>query len=163
LAHEAHLVLESLLGPVDSNLGHRAPASRHRLLDLGDDAYTVGRPHPMIDPETRLERVREEARAEGLGVLLLDLVLGRGADPDPAGGLAREFEAARAAAAAAGRRLLAVASVVGTPGDPQNLSEQLERLAAAGIQVLSTNAEAARFAALLVRPDVSASLLETPS
>lgn len=163
LAHEAHLILESLLGPVDSNLGHPAPASPHRLLDLGDDAYTVGRPHPMIDPETRLELLRKDGRSEGLGVLLFDLVLGRGADPDPAGGLAREFEAARTATATEGRQLLAVASVVGTSGDPQDLAEQVDKLEAAGIQVLPTNAEAARFAALLVRPDLSVNLLETPS
>jgi FdrA protein len=148
---------------VDSNLGHPAPGSPHRLLDLGDDAYTVGRPHPMIDPETRLELLRKDARAEGLGVLLFDLVLGRGADPDPAGGLAVEYEAARAAAAAAGRRLAAVASVVGTSGDPQGLARQVSRLEAAGIEVLPSNAEAARFAALLVRPELSETLLEARS
>jgi FdrA protein len=163
LAHEAHLILEPLLGPVDSNLGHPAPGSPHRLLDLGDDAYTVGRPHPMIDPETRLELLRKDARAEGLGVLLFDLVLGRGADPDPAGGLAVEYEAARVAAAAAGRRLAAVASVVGTSGDPQGLARQVSRLEAAGIEVLPSNAEAARFAALLVRPELSETLLEARS
>jgi FdrA protein len=163
LAHETHLILEPLLGPVDSNLGHAAPGSPHRLLDLGDDAYTVGRPHPMIDPDTRLELLRTEARADGVGVLLFDLVLGKGAHPDPAAGLATEFEAARADAEAAGRPLAGVASVVGTPGDPQNLAGQVSRLEAAGIEVLPTNGEAARFAALLVRPELSDSLLETPS
>jgi FdrA protein len=133
----------------------------HRLLDLGDDEYTRSRPHPMIDPQIRTELILEAGRSPKVGVLLLDLVLGHGAHPDPAASLAAAIREARATAQAAGRRVLAVASVVGTAGDPQNLQAQVRQLADAGAEVIPTNAEATRFAALLVRPELSHVLLET--
>jgi hypothetical protein len=130
-----------------------AGARRHRLLDLGDDAFTVGRPHPMIDPDARADRIVDAARDKDVAVLLLDVVLGRGAHGDPAGVVARAFERARAAAAADGRRIEGVASVIGTAHDPQGLEAQVARLSQAGIEVLGSSAEAARFAGLLVEPD----------
>jgi FdrA protein len=149
LAHEAHLLLDALLG-------HEVPS---RILDLGDDQYTVGRPHPMIDPQTRTDMILKAGR-ETTGVLLVDLVLGRGSHPDPAESLAATVRQASEAAGAAGRRLIPVASVVGTVGDPQDLAGQITQLERAGIEVLPTNAEAARFAALLVKPALAEQLLE---
>jgi FdrA protein len=149
LAHEAHLLLESLLG-------RDVP---HRILDLGDDQYTVGRPHPMIDPQTRIDLILK-AGEEKAGVLLLDLVLGRGSHPNPAGPLAVGIRHAAETAAAAGRRLVAVASVVGTAADQQGLANQVTQLEDAGVEILPSNAEAARFAALLVRPELAGRLLE---
>jgi FdrA protein len=149
LAHEAHLLLESLLG-------HDV---RQEVLDLGDDQYTVGRPHPMIDPQPRTDMILKAGR-ERAGVLLVDLVLGRGSHPDPAGPLAEAVRQAGEAAKTAGRRLVAVGSVVGTAGDPQGLAGQVATLEAAGIELLPTNAEAARFAALLVKPELAERLLE---
>jgi hypothetical protein len=61
---------------------------------------------------------------------------------------------------AAGRRLVAVASVVGTEGDPQGLAAQRAQLEASGIEILPTNAEATRLAALMIKPELSAELLE---
>jgi FdrA protein len=151
LAHEAGLVLEPLVG-----------AGGYRLVDLGDDEFTRGRPHPMIDPEARAFRVRQAGDAPGVGVLLLDLVLGRAVHPDPATPLAAAVSDARRAAVAGGRDLVAVASVVGTDGDPQDLRRQIATLEAAGVEVLPSNAQAARFAALLVRPELERSLLEAP-
>lgn len=158
LAQEARLLLEPLLGPV----GFNGPATRgpHRILDLGDGAYTVGRPHPMIDPEARAERIRAAGRASGVAVLLFDLMLGRGAHPDPAGSVATAVREARATAERDGRRLLAVASVVGTRHDPQDLARQSAQLEEAGVAVLPTNAEAARFTALLLEPTLGPRLLE---
>ncbi len=157
LAHEACLIMEPLLGPVRSNIGHEAVDSPHRVLDIGDDAFTVGRPHPMIDPESRLEVLRQEAQSEAVGVLLFDLVLGHGAHDDPARPLAAAFRETRAVA---GGRLTGVASVVGTADDPQGLARQVAQLEDAGIEVLPSNAQAARFAALLTRPELAADLLE---
>jgi FdrA protein len=149
LAHEARLLLESLLGPVADGWGHR-------ILDLGADEFTVGRPHPMLDPEARDARVREAGRSADVGVVLVDLVLGRGAHPDPARSLAA---AVRDARETAGRPLLVVASVVGTDADPQGLRGQVEKLEAAGIEVLPSNAQAARFAALALNPQLASSML----
>lgn len=161
LAYEAQLLLEPLLGPVASNLGIGRESSPHRLLDLGADEFTGSRPHPMLDPEARATRVREAGGAREVGVLLLDLVLGRAVHPDPAAPLAAAIRAARAAAAAGGRSLAVVASIVGTPEDPQGLAAQAAALEGAGAEVLPSNAQAARFAALLVRPAIVASLLPT--
>ncbi len=159
LAHEAQLVLEPLVGPVASNLAAGGGESPHRILDLGADELTVGRPHPMLDPEPRAARVRAAGRDSGVGVVLLDLVLGRAAHPDPAGPLAAAIRDARAAAAADGRSLAVVASVVGTAGDPQGLHGQTAALAAAGAEALPSNAQAARFAALVLRRELASELL----
>ena len=113
----------------------------------------------MIDPQTRTDMILKAGR-EKAGVLLVDLVLGRGSHPDPAESLAAAVRQASEAAKAAGRRLIAVASVVGTVGDPQDLARQVTQLERAGIEILPTNAEAARFAALLVKPELAGMLLE---
>jgi hypothetical protein len=149
LAHEAHLVLDSLLGR----------DAGHTILDLGDDQYTVGRPHPMIDPQTRTDMILKAGK-ERVGVLLVDLVLGQGSHPDPAAPLAAAIRQASDMAAAAGRRFVAVGSVVGTAGDPQELGGQVAQLEGAQIELLPSNAEAARFAALLVKPELAETLLE---
>ena len=148
LAHEAHLILELLLGSI-----------AHRIVDLGDDEYTRGRPHPMIDPSQREAMVREAGEARDVGVLLLDLVLGRAAHADPAPSLAAAIRDARSRAEQDGRALVVVASIVGTAQDPQGLASQLAALENAGAVVLPSNAEAARFAALALVPDLAARLL----
>jgi FdrA protein len=158
LAHEARLILEPLLGPVGGNLGPTG-AGPHHILDLGADEFTRGRPHPMIDPSTRNARVREAGRAADVGVVLLDVVLGRAAHPDPARGLADAIRDARDEAARGGRSLVAVVSVVGTDRDPQGLRDQIAALEAAGAEVLPSNAQAARFAALALEPDLAATVL----
>lgn len=160
LAHEAELLLGPLLGEIAFNPPAASAAAGHRILDLGDDRYTVGRPHPMIDPQTRAERLRAAGADPVVGVILVDLVLGKGSHPDPAGPLVGAWQEARREAAASGRPLVAVASVVGTAGDPQRLDRQVARLEEAGIAVLPSNAEAARFAALVAKPDLADHLLE---
>lgn len=120
------------------------------VLDLGDDEYTVGRPHPMIDPGARAEHVAAAGNRPGIGVVLVDLVLGHGASPDPATPLADAARAARAAAAADGRDLVVVGSVCGTDADPQGIDRQRTILADAGVLVCPSNAAAARLAATLV-------------
>jgi FdrA protein len=151
LAHEAALILASLVGPVNGNVGGGTEAGRasspHRVLDLGADEYTLGRAHPMIDPTARVAHVLEAGRDPEVAVLLIDVVLGHGAAADPAGDIAPAVEAARATARAQGRGLGVVATVVGTAGDPQGLAGQVARLEAAGAWVLPSNAQAARAAA----------------
>jgi FdrA protein len=157
LAHEARLVLDAWLGSAGPGADS---GGRHRILDLGADEYTVGRPHPMLDPIQRDAMVREAGREPGVGVLLLDLVLGRGTHPDPARSLAAAVAEARAAATGAGRELTVVASVIGTAGDPQGLRGQIVALEAAGVHVLPGSAQAARFGALALEPTLAPRLLE---
>ncbi|WP_326829742.1 FdrA family protein [Streptosporangium sp. NBC_01810] len=106
--------------------------------DFGDDAYTVGRAHPMIDPTLRLEALAEVPPGE---VVLLDVVLGHGADPDPAATLAP------AIAGAVARGVTVIVALIGSGGDPQGLNTQAEALNAAGATVFTSNARAAGHAA----------------
>ena len=158
LAHEARVLLEPLLGAIGSE-APTDPERIHRILDLGADEFTRGRPHPMIDPSERAARVREAGARPEVSVLLVDLVLGRAAHPDPAGPLAAAVREARAAAGRDARSLAVVASVVGTERDPQGLRAQIGTLEAAGVEVLPSNAQASRFAGLLVNPELGAAML----
>jgi succinyl-CoA synthetase alpha subunit len=155
LAHEACLLLEPLIGPVGFNPESGLGNCPHRILDLGDDAYTVGRPHPMIDPQKRIEFILKAGCSRQVGVLLLDFVLGKGSHPNPAEPVVEALKKAILEAQADGRKLFVVASVIGTSMDPQNLSSQVTQLEDAGVEVFDTNAEATRFAALLVKSDLS--------
>ena len=154
LADEAMLVATGELGGIRSNiplspdlaLGADLAADGHAVIDFGDDALTRGRAHTMIDPSLRLERIATEAADPSCGVLLLDLVLGHGAHPDPGPELAAAVGGARATAAGAGRDLPVVVSLTGTRGDPQGLARTAEALAAAGAAVHLSNAAATRAA-----------------
>jgi FdrA protein len=136
LCQEAALVLRELPG-------------EHALVDLGADEFTLGRPHPMIDFRLRNEKILAAAKEPATAVILLDVVLGHAAHPDPAGALLPAIQEARAQAAAAGRHPVFVASVCGTPADPQPLAEQEGTLSAAGVLLAPSNALAARLAARL--------------
>ncbi|HUS17735.1 MAG TPA: acyl-CoA synthetase FdrA [Chloroflexia bacterium] len=153
--YEAMLLLQPILGGIYSNtplapewaLPDAHHSTGHTCLDLGADEFTVGRPHPMIDLTARAERLVAEAEDPTVAVLLLDVVLGYGAHPDPAGGLGPAIREARARAG--GRPLAVVASICGTDADPQRLSEQRNTLRAAGVILAPSNAAAARLAAAI--------------
>jgi FdrA protein len=121
-----------------------APDGAHTMVDFGDDALTGGRAHPMIDPTLRLDHLARAAADPATAVLLLDVVLGHGAEPDPAALLAPAIEAA-------GRPV--VVAVVGTDGDPQGLERQVRALVAAGAEVHLSNAGATRRALELLPTD----------
>jgi FdrA protein len=131
--------------PVDKGA---APAGGpgHLALDLGDDEFTVGRPHPMIDPAARIERIVQEANDPSTAVIVLDVVLGYAGHEDPAGVLAPAIVQAREAASRAGRHLTVLAFACGTEEDPQRLSEQQRLLLDAGAVVLPDSTTAARVA-----------------
>ncbi len=155
---EAVLLLSESLGSVTSNTpaggatraGDPWSSEGHFVVDLGDDEFTRGRPHPMIDQRLRLERLAREAADPTVAVVLFDVVLGYGAHPGPAEELASAVERARRAAAAEGRTTVFVASVCGTAGDPQGLEATEARLRDAGVLLAQSNAQAARVAASIV-------------
>ncbi len=154
LCYEAQQVLKPILGNIYSNAplnkdyklkdSHRS--ERHTCLDLGEEEYTVGRPHPMIDAYLRSERLIYEAARSDVAVILFDIVLGYVASPDPAGDLLPAIKEAKKAAMKKGRKLAFVSHVCGTEKDPQGLNEQEEKLRAEGVMVLPTNALASRAA-----------------
>jgi succinyl-CoA synthetase alpha subunit len=123
----------------------------HVFLDLGDDAYTRGRPHPMIDPALRNEMLRAQGEDASVAALLFDVVLGFGAHSDPAHDLTLALDAARSRARSQGRSLALIGHVCGTDGDPQGKAAQVARLEAAGALVAGSNIEAAQLAARLAR------------
>ena len=130
LASEARIIATGLLG-----------SEGHTFVDFGDDEYTSGRAHPMIDPTLRLEHLERAAADPETAVLLLDVVLGHGAEPDPA---------ALLAPALAGVQKPVVVAVVGTAADPQGRDRQVQALADAGAEVQLSNARATRRAVELL-------------
>ncbi len=149
LCYEAQVVLTSLLGPVHSNIpltpdrGLPAPEHAHVCLDLGEEEYTRGRPHPMIDPAARREILQQDAFGPDVAAVLLDVVLGYGSHADPAG------EIAGTCAGIVDSGAAVVAYVLGTHGDPQGFEAQRRTLREAGAIVTQTAAGAARVAAAI--------------
>jgi len=159
LAYEALLFMQDYVPAVYSNapldkeyrLADSLVSQEHTIVDLGEDEFTVGRLHPMMDNDLRIRRLEKEASDPQVAVILLDVVLGHGAHPDPAGELAPAIAAARAAAAQAGRYLEVVAVVCGTDEDPQDLEAQVAQLEGAGALVETSNDAAVRYVGQLVR------------
>jgi FdrA protein len=156
LCYEAQVIWKDMLAaPVYSNaplpgrptLPDSTQSYQHSAVDLGEEEFTVGRPHPMIDNDLRIRRLLQEARDPEVAVVILDCVIGYGAHLDPAAELAPAILQARHLAEG---ELLFVASVTGTEQDPQRLSAQVAALQAAGAIVCTSNAAAARLTGLLV-------------
>ena len=123
-------------GPIGSEAG------AHVLLDLGDDEFTKGKPHPMIDPTVRSPALRDALTSADTAVVLLDVVIGYGSHSDPAGEITSVLNDVPRES-----RPTIIASVTGTDADPQSRSMQIAKLQAEGIQVAQSNARAARLAA----------------
>ena len=155
---EAQLIWRDLLGPVHSNaplapelqLTDPLRSVADTMIDLGEDEFTVGRPHPMIDFTLRNQRIIAEAQDPEVAVVLLDFVLGYGANMQPLADAMPAISAAFAAARKARRKVCIVASVTGTDADPQCRAAVARGLADAGVLVLPSNAAAARVAARIV-------------
>ena len=118
-------------------------AQAYALVDLGDDQYTRGRPHPMIEPELRNEHIARALKDKRVGVILLDVVIGYGAHADPAGLIVEALRSAKSTKPV-------IASVTGTEDDPQVYSRQVRKLERSGVIVAESNAQAARIAAKAV-------------
>jgi FdrA protein len=159
LAYEALLLLQDYLPAVFSNaplnkdyhLTDSLVSKGHTIIDLGEDEFTVGRLHPMLDNELRIRRLEVEANDPQVAVILMDVVLGYGAHPDPASKLAPKIAEVRAKAKSAGRYLEVVAVVSGTDEDPQDLNSQVQKLKEAGAVVETSNDKAVRFTGRLLR------------
>lgn len=115
-----------------------ATSIEHTFIDFGDDDFTRGRPHPMIDPSQRLARLVQEARDPSVGVIVLDFILGYGAHEDPAGVMIPALVEAKQIAAAEGRHLEILGYVLGTDLDSQSLAEQTAKLSEVGVTIASS-------------------------
>ena len=159
LAYEALLILQNYLPAVYSNaplnkklrLVDSLVSQEHSIIDLGEDEFTVGRLHPMMDNDLRIRRLEKEASDPEVAVILLDVVLGFGAHPNPASELAPAIAKARKIAEDGGRYLEVVAVVSGTDEDPQDMTAQIQMLEEAGAVVETSNDVAARYVGRLLR------------
>jgi FdrA protein len=149
LAYETLLGLQASLSPIYSNapitnnqlLKDPLHSEAHTIIDLGDEFFMVGRLHPMIDNDLRIRRMRQEAADSEVGMILLDVVLGEGSHPDPAGELAPVIKEIS-------EKKEIVAIVIGTEDDPQNLQSQIDQLKEAGAIVFRTATEAVEYISL---------------
>jgi succinyl-CoA synthetase alpha subunit len=159
LEYEALVILSRLIGEVYSNapldprlkLPDSYRSVKDSIIDLGEEEFTAGRAHPMIDPTIRRMRLIEEAKDPEAAVILMDIMLGYGCHPDPAGAMLDAIEEAKKIAKSNDRVLPILAHVCGTEDDPQRRSEQESKLKHAGVYVFPTNALMAIAGALLSR------------
>lgn len=159
LADEALIMFDREIGGIYSNNQSKEEfippdpnkSIKHTIVDLGDDVYTVGRPHPMIDPSTREDRIKIEAEDEEMAVLLLDMVLGYGSHPDPAGAILDSLLDAKKKAEDRGGYLSIVTSITGTEGDFQNIHETKKKLESIGCVVMPSNFQASTLALEIMR------------
>ncbi len=156
LANEAAMLIKDSLDlklPPEDIEGYMLQADGHIVVDLGDDAYTKGKPHPMIDPAKRIECMQDALKDADTGVILLDIMLGYGSHDDMAGALLPSILELKKEAAAQGRKLYFVATVCGTRKDYQGYDEAVRRLKEAGVFVCGTNKLAVRAAIRLIGHD----------
>jgi FdrA protein len=157
LAYETLIILNEMIGDVYSNAPFNSklklPSSyqsmKDTIIDLGEEEFTSGRAHPMIDPTLRKIRLVEEAKDPEVAVILIDIMLGYGSHQDPAGAMLSAIREAKSICESDGRALLILAHVCGTEQDPQGLSEQEKKLRDAGVRVFKTNATMAITSALI--------------
>lgn len=154
---EAQVILGKTIGTIFSNapqgnskkLDDPNQSREHTVVDMGADEFTRGKPHPMIDFSTRNRRILEEAKDPETAVILLDIVLGYGSNPDPLADIVPVIKEAKRIASQNNRSLPIVCSVTGTDKDPQNRSKVVKGLENAGAVVMRSNAEACKYVSLL--------------
>lgn len=144
LAAEAGMLISEALGleGLVKEEGYILKSQGYDIIDLGDDIYTQGKPHPMIDPEVRVKKIKEYAQDASTGILLVDIVLGYGAHEDMVGALLPAIKDAQEL----NPELQVVATVVGTDKDPQNYQEAVQRLLEQHVLVSESNAKAVQLA-----------------
>jgi len=122
----------------------------HTCVDLGDDDFTVGKPHPMIDPVARVERLPKEATDDEVAIVLMDFVLGYGSNVDPAGEMLETIKNAKIAMKDKNKYLCVIGYICGTEGDPQNYKSQRDKLEKAGVILMPSNAQAVKLTSLIL-------------
>lgn len=157
-AFEAQIILSSLQQDIYSNaptagtklLHSSSQSEKNSILDLGEEEFTQGRPHPMIDATIRKLRLMEEARDPSVGVILMDFVLGHGSHVDPVGAVINEIRQANKIAEMDGKYLSFVTHVCGARDDHQGFDSSIRKLENGGALVFPTNALAVIAAAQVI-------------
>ena len=159
LAYEAQHILAGYIPKVWANapinkeykMANSMVSQEHSIIDLGEDEFTVGRLHPMMDNELRIRRLEEEAKDPEVALIMLDVVIGYGSHPDPASELAPVVAKAIENAKKDGRHLEVICVVTGTDEDPQDLNSQIRQMKHAGAFVDTSNEVVVRYAGRILR------------
>jgi FdrA protein len=157
LCDETMLYLQKKFGQIYSNtpldkkykLKDSRISEKDTIVDLGDDEFTKGKAHPMIDPSYRKIRMRNESEDGEVAAIILDIVLGYGSHPDPAGAMVESILAAKKEYEKRKQYLCVIATVCGTENDPQKLSSQEAKLKSAGVICMPSNYQAVKLAATI--------------
>ncbi len=158
LASEAMDIIGKVVDGIYSNVS-KDPAyklkdnhisQKNTVVDFGEDEFTVGRPHPMIEPGARNDRLNKEGKDTEMAVILMDFVIGYGCNADPVGETLNSLHKVQNMMKDAGKHLTVVASICGTDKDPQNLKESAQKLKDNGVIVFPTNGQAAKFVAKIM-------------
>lgn len=155
LCDESIVYLQKKFGKVYSNtpldkeykLQDSRISEKDTIVDLGDDEFTKGKAHPMIDPSYRKLRLLNESKDSEVAIVMLDIVIGYGSHPDPAGAMLNTIVDTKTEFEKRGQYLSVVSSVCGTENDPQVLSQQEAKLRKAGVVCMPSNYQAVRLAA----------------
>lgn len=149
LGYEAATLISRGLGLAQSghhDEGYLLSADGFEVADLGDDIYTQGKPHPMIDPDTRIQFFKKAAEDDSTAIILFDVVLGYGSHEDMASALVPGIKKIQQEAKAKGKEIYFVATVCGTNQDPQDIADQKAKLESAGVILRDSNNQAVRTA-----------------
>ena len=157
-SEEAVTLLKGLVHRLHSNISFggaelledRYLSVENSLVDMGDEVFTKGRPHPVMDPSILVDRLIQEAHDPETGVILFDLLYGYAIHPDPVGAIEDALREVARIERDEGRHICLVASLCGTDIDPQNVAEQARRLREYGVVIQPSNARAALLAGLIV-------------
>lgn len=158
-SEEAVMLLQEMISDLYSNInfGHvtmmenRHVSTKNCLVDMGDEEFTVGKPHPVMDPSILNDRLVQEGSDPDTAILLFDLLLGYGVHEDPAGTIADSLRQIREKTEAEGRHICMIASICGTDLDPQDYQKQKKTLEDLGVIVLESNGRAALFSGLIAK------------
>ena len=156
---EAIAVITPMVGAIHSNvpvrpdlkLASSTVSVGHSIVDYGEEEFTIGRPHPVLDPEIRRRGILREAEDPETAVILLDFILGPAVHSDPVGVVIEDIRAVKEKARSRGGHLAVVTSICGTDRDPQNRGAQGKRLLEAGVIVAASNVQAAMLAGEIAR------------
>ena len=171
LAYEAQHILAGYLPRVwansplnkDNKMANSLVSQEHSIIDLGEDEFTVGRLHPMMDNELRIRRLYEEAKDPEVAVIMLDVVIGYGSHPNPASEIAPAIKKCLDDAKKVGRHLEILCEVTGTDEDPQDFNEQIKLLKDAGAWVDTSNDAIVRRAGRILRALAERNEVEGPA
>ncbi len=150
LGKEGYRIYSNVPLSPDLKLKNIHKSLKHTCVDLGDDDFTVGKPHPMIDPATRVERLSKEAADPEVAIVLMDFVLGYGSNIDPAGEMIESIKNAKNIMEESNRYLCVIGYICGTDRDPQNYKSQSEKLEKAGVILMPSNAQAVKLCSLIL-------------